>query len=145
MIAEPTLDPAQLRRVADALAESGAAVADLAPSVARDYQRAADVLRVVAATLELAPSAAPRPSPTRPADLPKHRAARRAEQEAAAKYWMQIRVLNWPENMPPPSIEADIAAAKDELSAVPQRVIRNHRWPGWRRPPGRPRKIICQN
>jgi hypothetical protein len=87
--------------------------------------------------------APPRPMPSTPPTLPKHNRDLRLQREAIVRAWMQNRVATWPADKAPPTGEADILDAKTELEGmgIPEQMIQDARWIGWKRLPGRPRKI----
>jgi len=149
MLNDPTepllLAPHALMRVAEALRESADAVARLAPHVAAEQQGVATLLRLLAAASPHVAAQPPQgvPDAAAPHDrpAPKHSGAALALRRATVASWMENRALTWPADRSPPSVADDIVAAAIELPGMPQQMIEDARWPPWRRPPGRPRKI----
>lgn len=113
------LAPDRLRRVADALAESGAVWARLAPGAAEDQTIVAEFLRTLANAAPLM-GAAPLPAPRRqrrllPAD-------KRAGQDAA-RSWLLDLAATWPADQPPPSKRETWRRAKQDNINVPRTVL----------------------
>ena len=129
---------AELRRVAATIAKAGTAFRRVAPDTARDCRIAAAVLKAIVtspAFPDLASMLSGSP------ELPKNAGMVRAERQAAVRGWMADRVTNWPIDKPPPTMADDIRDAKKELKGIPEQMIEDARWPGWKRAPGRPQKI----
>lgn len=119
------LSPESLRRVAAALAESGAALRRLAPQAAGEQAAVAALLNAIAAAAPLI-DASPAPAP-KPPRLSKN------EQAGLARSWFLRREDRYHEQKPP-SAAQDMRDARQEIPGVARAVIRRYRPVKWSTP-----------